>query len=108
MTEDTAEQLERLYHSSTGVVARVLECGRFSDRPGGMPRECIYDEGADDNVSVLSSYNDFVAASWLRHDVSRQLIHGELTVGLLLWSSADRGLAGARDLGALTQAAFEA
>ena len=63
---------------------------------------------ADDGVTALSSYTDFVAASWLRHDLSLHLIFGEHGVGLLLLPTATRGLAAARDLGWATQSKFEA
>ena len=106
------DRLERLFRSQSGLVARTLECEMFAPsvythRPGGIPRECIYSSNADNNVSVLSSYGDLVAASWLRHDLPRRLIVGENGVGLLLWPSASRGLAGAKDLGYATQASFE-
>ena len=114
MTDATVDGLERLFRSSEGVVARALECTRFdpeayAHRPGAVPRECIFadDSERDDNVTVLSSYTDMVAASWLRHDMPRQVITGYHGVGLLLSSSASRGLASARDLGWSTQESFE-
>ena len=116
---DAIASLERLFRSSSGVLARSIECDTFAHnwslvlypkRSGGIPRECIDEVQrgrlVDDNVTELSSYRDMVAASWLRSDLPRRVVYGFSGVGLLFWPTARRGIASASDVGWATQSAF--
>ena len=106
-----ADRLERLFRSPEGVVARTLECALWNPEAysrGGIPRECILAADTNSEVTALSSYTDLVAASWLRHDLPRKLLYGDHGVGILLWPTANRGVASARDVGWATQARYTA
>lgn len=97
---------------SQGVVARVLECGMFplstkSIYPDGLPHECakfapsvhasFQNMTINPEVTVTSSRDKFVAASFLRHDLPFRLVTG-LRMGLLLRPSLERGVASPTDI----------